>query len=158
MLASEDLVVQALRAVIVAKVEARIPVLVLDHELDSHVTRCRAHAFQLERCIVAGEHTTIAVASVVDEAAGFLRRKREALAASLECDDELRSGTAHFLIRPACAISEALGFSALDAEGEHAGDRSEDRGCLHFCFCVGGLVFRCRLTCVEDDGGKTHSK
>jgi len=69
---SEDLVVQALRAVIVSEVESSLPVLVLDDELNSHVARRGAHGFQLERSVVACEHAAIVVAGIVHEAPGFL--------------------------------------------------------------------------------------
>jgi hypothetical protein len=68
----EDLVVQTLRTIIVSKVESSLPVLVLDDKLNSHVARRGAHGFQLERGVVAREHATVVVASIIDEAAGFL--------------------------------------------------------------------------------------
>lgn len=72
MLTPKDLIVQALRAVIIAEVEACLLVLVLHNKFDSHVARPRTHGFQLEWSIVAREHAAVIVACIVDEAAGFL--------------------------------------------------------------------------------------
>ena len=126
MLAPEDLVVQALRAVVVAKVEARVPVLVPDHKLDTHVTRSRAHSFQLKWGVVSREHSAIAVACVIDEAAGFLWSRFEALARRPRRYVRHHSWVAYLLVGPACSIPEALGFDVLDAKGEHASNGSEN--------------------------------
>jgi hypothetical protein len=114
----------------------------------------------LEWGVVAGEHAAIVVARVVDEAAGLLRSRGEALAGDLGHDNGVHSWVAHFLVGPAGAISEALGFDALDATGEHADDGSEDRCRLHFAFGLVGLCFTAdRLVkSVEDDRGKRHCK
>lgn len=69
---AEDLVVQALRAIIIAEVESNLPVLVLDYKLNSHIARPGTHGFQLERSVVAREHAVFFVASVIHEATGFL--------------------------------------------------------------------------------------
>lgn len=84
--APEDLVVQTFRAVVVSKIKSGVPVLVLDHKLNSHIAGPGAHSFQLERSVVAREHATVIVAGVVDEAAGFLRSKGEASAKHSICD------------------------------------------------------------------------
>ena len=68
----EDLVVKTFRAIIVSEVESSIPVLVLDYELDPHVTGPGTHGFQLERSVVAREHAAVAVAGIIYEGAGFL--------------------------------------------------------------------------------------
>ena len=77
---AENLVVQALRAIIIAKVESNHPVLVLDYKLNSHIAGPGAHGFQLERSIVAREHATGIVAGVIDEATSFLWIETEASA------------------------------------------------------------------------------
>lgn len=69
---SEDLVVKTFRAIVISEVESSIPVLVLDYELDPHVTGPGTHCFQLERSVVAREHAAVAVARIIHEGAGFL--------------------------------------------------------------------------------------
>lgn len=69
---SEDLVVKTFGAIIVSEVESSIPVLVLDYELDPHVTGPGTHCFQLERSVVARKHAAVAVARIIHEGAGFL--------------------------------------------------------------------------------------
>ena len=68
----EDLVVKTFRAIIVSEVESSIPVLVLDYELDPHVTGPGAHGFQLERSVVAREHAAVTVAGIIYKGASFL--------------------------------------------------------------------------------------
>lgn len=96
MLTAENLIVQSLRAVVVAQVKAGVPILVLNNKLDSQVTGPRTHGFQLQRSVIARlfseqeyqsatclgrrmihdlytyEHPALIVAGFVNEVAGFL--------------------------------------------------------------------------------------
>jgi hypothetical protein len=109
MLTIEDLAVKLRRAVVIAEVKADLPVLVLNNKLNAQTAGPGTHGFQLQRRVVAREHAAVLVASVVHEAAGF------------------------FPVGPFGAAGEAFGRRAVDAEGENAGDGSDDRGGLHLC-------------------------
>lgn len=82
MLAPKDLVVEAQRAIVVAKIEADVLVLVLDDKFDSKVAGSRAHGFQLQRSVVAREHAAVIVACIVDERPSFLQSTKCELARS----------------------------------------------------------------------------
>lgn len=123
---AENLVVQALRAIIIAEVESNFPVLVLDYKLNSHIAGPGAHGLQLERSVVTREHAILFVARVPDEATGFLWIESEALAKCPRRCSELHACFPHLSVGPGCAALETLGLDALGAEGEHAGNGSED--------------------------------
>jgi hypothetical protein len=129
---AEDLVVQALRAIIIAEIESNLPILVLDYKFDSHIAGPGAHGLQLERSVVAREHAIFFVARVPDEATGFLWIEGEALAKCPRRSFGRHAFFPHLSVGPSCAVFEALGLSALSAKGEHASNGGEDRGCLHF--------------------------
>jgi hypothetical protein len=122
---AEDLVVQALRAIIIAEIESNLPILVLDYKFDSHIAGPGAHGLQLERSVVAREHAILFVACVIDEAAGFLwiEAKRQ-----LITPDVVRRHAwfPQLSVGPSCAVFEALSFDALGAEGKHSGNGSDD--------------------------------
>jgi hypothetical protein len=107
-LTTEDLVVQSLGAVIIAKVEGCLGVLVLDNKLEADVVVAPwTHGFQLEGSIIAGKHPATIVASIVSKCSSLL------------------------LVEPSCAITKALGFGELDAKGHHTAEGSDDCGGLH---------------------------
>lgn len=135
----EDLVVQTLRAIIISKVESSISVLVLHHELNSHVARLGAHGFQLERGVFAREHAAIVVARVVDKATGFLWTKGKASVKYPGRVSRCHTWILYLSVWPGCAVSEALGLNALGAEREHAGNGSDDCGRLRFAYWFGRL-------------------
>ena len=135
----EDLVVQTFRTIIVSEVESSIPVLVLDYKFNSHIARPGAHGFQLERGVVAREHAAIVVARVVDEAAGFLLIKGEALAKYPGRLSRSSTWISYLSVWPGSAVPEALGLNALGAKGEYTGNGSENWGRLHFACRLGEL-------------------
>lgn len=122
---AKDLVVQALRAIIIAEIESNLPVLVLNYKLNSHIAGPGAHSFQLERGEVARKHAILFVARVPDEGSGFLwnEAKRQQITPDII---GRHAWFPHLSVRPVCAVSEALGLDALGAEGKHAGNGSED--------------------------------
>ena len=107
MLAAEDLVVQALIAIVVAKVEADLRVEVLHNKFVAETAIARAHGLELSGLVVAREHTAGIVAGIVHEAAG------------------------DFSIRPRVAAGVAVGSDMLGAEGEGTRDGGEESRGLH---------------------------
>lgn len=108
MCAAEDLIVQPLRAVIVAEIKGRLAVLVLDNKLEAHAAIALwTHGLELKGLVVAREHPAVVVAGVVDEGSGLL------------------------FVGPGWPAVKAIGFDELDAKGQHAGQGGEDRGGLH---------------------------
>ena len=108
MLASKDLISQTIVTIIVAKIETSVGVEVLDNEFETNVAGSRTHGLQLSGDIVASEYATVVVAGVVDEAACF------------------------FFVGPGLTGCEASCIDALQADGEHASQGSEENSGLHF--------------------------
>lgn len=107
MLAVENLVGESGVAIVIAQIKANIGVQVLNHKLDTHVSRARTHGLELAGVVVAGEHAAVVVAGIVGKSACFLP------------------------VGEVLAGAVAGGGGGGDAEGEDTGDGGEDGGGLH---------------------------
>lgn len=107
---ARNLIAQSVIAISVSQIKTSVGVQVLNHKLETGISRAGTHGFGLAGCEVAGEHAAVVVAGVVDEGEGFV------------AVGEGRSG----------GVASGRGQSDKGGEGGEGGENGD----LHFDGCL----------------------